>query len=85
MVAVTEIGDFFLASCIWLKSLNLSGMVAVTKIGDYFLSHTHLTSLDLSGMVAVTKIGRCFLDGCDRLSPCPTRESLLRRKDCSIA
>ena len=59
-------------------------MVAVTKIGDNFLSHTQLTSLDLSGMVAVTKIGRCFLDGCDRLSPCPTRESLLRPKDCSI-
>ena len=54
----------------------------VTLLGEHFLySCPSLTSLDLSGMVAVTEIGEyAFLDNCPRLSPRPTRESILQKK-----
>ena len=65
---VTEIGDYFLAGCSTLTSVNLSGLCNVTRIGEEFLSGTGLTVLDLSPLSRITRIGERFLVSCARLT-----------------
>ena len=48
---VTAIGNWFLADCTMLSTVELSGMQAVTSIGNGFLSNcTMLSTVDFTGM-----------------------------------